>query len=107
MSARGVVELGRVQPDRTDRAGFSLATSIERTDHPHKTPTYGSSSHEIREVTLGSTRQYHNEKHGQNSNDILGLRPDLSSTYWPEPVFVSTPDRLIEHSGTPPPAQLI
>jgi hypothetical protein len=90
---------------QSDRDGLAAVSSSKQHDRPAR--ILDSSSPKVRDFTQRSSKRGLEEKQVENSTHDCYGRHVLVVAHWTEPVFIATPERLIELSGTPPPAQLI
>jgi hypothetical protein len=96
--------LGAVQDsdsNQPDRDGLATIAASQKHDRP--TRILDSSSPKVRDFTQRSSKRPLDEKQVENSTHDCYGRHILIVAHWTEPVFIATPERLIELSGTPPP----
>jgi hypothetical protein len=89
-------------PNQSDCNGLAALTASKQHDRP--TRILDSSSPKVRDFTQRSSKRALDEKQVENSTHDCYGRHILVVAHWTEPVFIATPERLVELSGTPPPA---
>jgi hypothetical protein len=96
--------LGAFQDTESNQSDRGDVAALASKQHDRPTRILDSSSPKVRDFTQRSSKRGLDEKQVENSTHDCYGRHILVVAHWTEPVFIATPERLIELSGTPPPA---
>ena len=92
-----------IHPVRFERVRAANCRVVQQLPYPFAMPLCVSLSPKLRQPTQ-TTEQREREGKLETGTTVLPIPgSDLVSIRWTRSIFIATPDRVIEHSGTPPP----